>query len=671
MRSTLKEEFTVTGDLSGEKIGMKIDENSLAHIMSIMTDLYSDPEMAVIREYSTNALDSHIEAGNPMPIEITLPTPLAPFFKVKDYGIGLNRDDIADIYSKYGASTKRETDDQVGMLGLGCKSALTYSQQFVLVGIKDGQKTKVSVSREEDGTGSMTVLEQTKTHESNGVEILIPCKNARSMEEKANNFFRFWKPGTVLVNGEQPDHIDGLWVEDGKLLLTQDVDQNYVVMGNVAYPMDGSGDDDSSERRYSYGRYSRYAGDHYLVAFVDIGQVHFTPSRESLHFTKRTKDTIADIKEREPKLRDKALGKLLAEAKTRHDAVLLAIEMGNLFAESAYYKGEEIPRVINDSVNENLFSVSSKTLYGRRDWNAVKGIQRHAWAKCVIFEGMTDSDMSPVKCQKLYQWATKNGIESSGGFFVFNKIASEDRKWLDPSLIYDWETGPGAEKLPKKEIKTMGGRITGSYDIWKGDDPSEPKYHRKQYGIPADDFKNTKTILYVKGGHGTWDREINVRNRIPIIRHKYEKNWIVVDLPANRVNKFVRDFPKAKNIWDAAREIHAEWEKSVAKIDREAYAAQEEFPVNYYGNGKWLKALDPSKVDDPRIKKLIKLLNHDTKPIRTQAAMFAGVCDTRFELSDENLTDDYPLIDGAGEANVDHAVLYMNAVYAARKKDGK
>ena len=78
-----------------------------------MIDLYSDPELAVIREYSTNAFDAHIEAGVTRPIEITTPTHLCPFFKVRDYGFGLDVEDIREIYSQYGASTKRESDDVV------------------------------------------------------------------------------------------------------------------------------------------------------------------------------------------------------------------------------------------------------------------------------------------------------------------------------------------------------------------------------------------------------------------------------------------------------------------------------------------------------------------------------------------------------------------------------
>ena len=66
-----------TGNLGvAGRTAMTFDENSIAHLMSVLTDLYSDKPLAVIREYSTNALDAHRAAGNTAPIEVTLPSTL-------------------------------------------------------------------------------------------------------------------------------------------------------------------------------------------------------------------------------------------------------------------------------------------------------------------------------------------------------------------------------------------------------------------------------------------------------------------------------------------------------------------------------------------------------------------------------------------------------------------
>ena len=147
------------GNISGEHISMTIDEGSLQHIMSVLTDLYSDTAMACIREYSTNARDAQIEAGHDGPIDITLPSMLLPVFKVRDYGKGLSLDDIRNVYSKYGASTKRESNGFNGMLGLGAKSALTYTSSFTVVSVNGGYRHVVEVGRDEDGGGYMNIID--------------------------------------------------------------------------------------------------------------------------------------------------------------------------------------------------------------------------------------------------------------------------------------------------------------------------------------------------------------------------------------------------------------------------------------------------------------------------------------------------------------------------------
>jgi hypothetical protein len=186
-------------------IGMTIDEGAMAHIMSVLTDLYSDPIAAVIREYSTNGYDAHIESGYTGPIMVSLPSEYAQTFSVRDYGAGLDLDDLYRIYSRYGASTKRESNDVVGMLGLGCKSGLTFTNQFSIVSVKNGVQITALVYLQENGVGAIDVVDTKATTEPSGVLISIPVDHShRAFHDRAAAFFRFWPKGTVLVDGQEP-----------------------------------------------------------------------------------------------------------------------------------------------------------------------------------------------------------------------------------------------------------------------------------------------------------------------------------------------------------------------------------------------------------------------------------------------------------------------------------
>ena len=117
-----------------------IKESGVGHIFHILRNqLYSDATTAVIREYATNAADAHVEAGiTDRPIEVTLPSRFNLQFKVRDYGKSLSPEEIVDIFAFYGESTKRNTNNQTGMLGIGSKSGFAYGDNFVINSYIDG-----------------------------------------------------------------------------------------------------------------------------------------------------------------------------------------------------------------------------------------------------------------------------------------------------------------------------------------------------------------------------------------------------------------------------------------------------------------------------------------------------------------------------------------------------
>jgi hypothetical protein len=271
---------------SDEDIRLQLDANATAHLISVLTDIASDPIAYVIREYSTNARDSHIESGNLGPIKVTLPTPGRLIFSVQDFGLGLSVDELRDVYSLYGRSTKRDSDAVNGVLGLGCKSGLTYNDSFNITAVKNGVKVLATVAKDHDGVGTIRVLDTVTTDERNGVRIDIPVKSsfdAERFQSKAEHFYSFWPKGSVLVDGEAPasirDDSSLIWL-DPDVAVGQGI-SSYVVQHDVAYPID----------RY------KWAAKFGVIAFVPSGTVNFTPSREALHYTARTEETLAILAE--------------------------------------------------------------------------------------------------------------------------------------------------------------------------------------------------------------------------------------------------------------------------------------------------------------------------------------------------------------------------------------
>ena len=145
-----------------QQFGM--DKKDMPHITNILrSQLYSDKLLAILREYSTNAMDAHVEVGKPStPITVTFPTLTEQTLSIRDYGDGLTEQEIMEIYIKYGASTKRNSNAFTGCLGIGCKSGFSYSTQFTITSYKNGYVKAYSAKINEKNLGTITkVLQKT------------------------------------------------------------------------------------------------------------------------------------------------------------------------------------------------------------------------------------------------------------------------------------------------------------------------------------------------------------------------------------------------------------------------------------------------------------------------------------------------------------------------------
>ena len=165
-----------TGD-SQESIGMSLDMDSAQVLMQMLSkNLYSDAIGSTIRECASNALDSHRRAGTTDPIIVSFQVINGQYeFSVEDFGIGLDNEDIKNIISKYGKSTKRDSATELGMMGLGFKAPLAYSSSFYFVCRKSGVERKYMMYEGED-TNTIDLMYEKPTKERNGVKIIIPVK---------------------------------------------------------------------------------------------------------------------------------------------------------------------------------------------------------------------------------------------------------------------------------------------------------------------------------------------------------------------------------------------------------------------------------------------------------------------------------------------------------------
>lgn len=283
-----------------QSVSFGIKKSGFAHIFNVLRNqLYSDKVLAVIREYTCNAVDAMVAADKrETPIVVTLPSLLNPYFKVRDYGDALTDKQIKDVYAFYGESTKRNSNDQIGMLGIGSKAAFAYGDNFVINSFIDGKKHTHNAFIDPSQIGQISKLDVVDSDEENGIEIVVPVQedDFKEFVERAKTLFKYF-PVQPIIKGVAPFEYDThsvLFEGEGWEWLKTDKDTRWgssgdamAIMGNIGYPIESYALSLSDEN----SSLSSLVTDNLVMTF-DIGDLEISASREKLQFTDATRKVI-------------------------------------------------------------------------------------------------------------------------------------------------------------------------------------------------------------------------------------------------------------------------------------------------------------------------------------------------------------------------------------------
>lgn len=258
----------------------------------LSSGLYSNKIKAIIRELSTNALDGHKLANKEdISFEVHLPSLLEPWFSVRDFGIGLDHNEIVTIFTVYFESTKTESNDFIGGLGLGSKSPFSYTNNFSITSVKNNVQNIYSAFINDMGVPSVALMSTSETLDCNGVEVKFSVTNQndyRRFRDEAAEVYRWFKDQPTILgdfrpavnNYERTDIIPGVHLRN--------YGEPVAIMGNICYPLNGI-----KSSKQELGELSRLLMCP-LVIYFDIGELDFAASREELSYIPSTIQSIID-----------------------------------------------------------------------------------------------------------------------------------------------------------------------------------------------------------------------------------------------------------------------------------------------------------------------------------------------------------------------------------------
>ena len=212
----LKEATFESEIIGGKKTtDFRINTDSAIIFEILRSKMYANPIAAICREILTNARDANIEADKrDVPIEIELEeadpniTPGGCNLHIRDSGLGIHPDRMYGIFIEYGASSKRDTNEQAGAFGLGAKTPFAYADQFTITTVCDvGEKRQKFVYTaliDSSKKGQITQLSRANTSLPTGTTIAIPI-NQKDKQTFLNECFTvtgYWGVKPKFVGDE-------------------------------------------------------------------------------------------------------------------------------------------------------------------------------------------------------------------------------------------------------------------------------------------------------------------------------------------------------------------------------------------------------------------------------------------------------------------------------------
>ena len=160
------------GEFMKQQFSVKADNKLM---MMLSSGVYKDKVLAVIRELGSNAIDAVTEHGGEVSIKLKTINNIHMLI-ISDTGCGLEPQQVIDLMSTYGNSTKRDNNKVNGKFGIGSKSPFAYSDEFFIKSNKNGKSYYFKCYKDNQGIPFIEFLKEEETTEPSGLTFSIEVK---------------------------------------------------------------------------------------------------------------------------------------------------------------------------------------------------------------------------------------------------------------------------------------------------------------------------------------------------------------------------------------------------------------------------------------------------------------------------------------------------------------
>lgn len=532
-------------------------------IQVLRKNFYANPIRTLVQEYICNGRDATREAKKTTPLNVTLPTRLEPTFKVRDFGVGLSEKRIKEVFTQYGKSTKRNTNEQTGGFGIGAKSAWSYTDSFTVVSYIDGVVSTYVAHIGKNHNGSLQRISQEETTEPNGTEIQVGVKeqDIRAFINAAYRTTVFWDIKPIfkgIIAAELPkfytDNVNApIWSGKGWAIYNSDElpfngetqswnspKSNYVVVDGIPYPITGTL---SSLEAYSNLTRRVLKSDRMLILHVNNGDVELVANRESMadseysttNLTKILQGVAADIERQKAKiLREvKSVDQLIETFKTFNnvfndvDTVTFNDKKDSFSIDRHGSLTSNLVGTEQNPITMTAYSLkrqrNSKVICSSDPTRTIYLTPRRSDGKVTLIH--KDLEEGIVNTRERIRKYMNNDLNHN--IILFEKQETTNEAKLNTFLTHvkaiKLSSLPLPEKLPteKVERESRKGKIC-LHQLRVENSGHSPKLRRDSLHITVDEIDTKKKHLYVQVENGAIPSDIDPHLLSYILQNGYE-----------------------------------------------------------------------------------------------------------------------------------------------------
>lgn len=367
-----KDVENIHGETTGSQA--KIEVAHLGHIFRTLANQYSDARGSIVRELVSNCFDAHAESGYQGAVIVGFEEDSVgtKYIFFKDFGPGMDKEFMKNIYMSYGNSTKRQSNVAIGMFGIGSKSPLSIKDEYYIVSRKDGIEYTYIIYYGDNDIPEYDILNEIETNEPNGTEVRLMLDTTQSYDASTSSYYLTEKRQFEDAMANQLFYFNDVWFHNTNLSNEIKIYE----FENFVYRRRGNGNSraDICYKRVKYPiNYDNFEDINTFNIPIgikfNIGELRVTPSRESIRYeeeeitliTDRIKDSCYEIIKRFEDV-DKNLDSLQDFYKY-NEKYHLEYADGEVLLDV-----REARRVLND-ITGSFYELESYNLRKFKEWN--------------------------------------------------------------------------------------------------------------------------------------------------------------------------------------------------------------------------------------------------------------------------------------------------------------